>query len=165
MAAFGLEITGDTRAVLRFDRFPAAAHDRLLAVLEGLMQRLLAAVLADEPDKTGALRSLTGGRVYDHGTRIAAVVGIRALTQGEARKAAALEYGSHKALTMRAHQATLTHLWGRAISPITVDIPAHGRTPNIEAQRFLRDPIEAIRADAIAEMRAALDGAVQDTES
>jgi hypothetical protein len=162
MPQFGLEITGDTKAVLRFQQFPQAAHDRLLTVLRSLEARLEAAVLAQEPTATGAMRTLTGGRVYDHGARIAAVVGVRATSANEARKAAALEYGSHKALTVRAHTASLSHLWSRAIATISVQVPAHPRTPNIDEVRFLRGPLDALRSDAIAEMEAAVASATQD---
>jgi hypothetical protein len=162
MADFGIELVNDQRVNLRFDRFPEAVHDRLLATLKSLEARLEAAVLAAEPSATGRMRSLSGGRVYDHGNRIAAVVGVRTDNESDARKAAALEYGSHRALQVRAHEAKLAHFWNRAVNPIMVEVRAHSRTPNIQQQRFLRDPIQAMRADAIAEMRAALDGAVGD---
>jgi hypothetical protein len=161
--SFGVDIVGDTRAVLRFERFPAAAHDRLLATLKSLEKRLEAAVLAEEPEKSGKLKSLTGGRVYDHGDRIAAVVGVRVTNANQARKAAALEYGSRgTSITVSAHTAKLDHLWSRAISPISVNVPSFNRTPTITAKRFLRGPIQVLHDEAIAEMRAALDAAVAD---
>jgi hypothetical protein len=159
---FAIELTDERRAVLRFETFPAFAHDRLLAALQNIEARLEAAVIADEPQQKGKLRSLTGGRVYDHGNRIAAVVGVRATDQNEARKAAALEYGSHQALMVRAHAAKLAHLWGRAISPMMVQVSAHSRTPNIEAHRFLREPIGRMRAEFLAELRAAVEAAAQE---
>lgn len=166
MASFGIQIEGDRRAVLRFEKFPAAAHDRLKATLESLKDRLIAAVHADEPRLSGQLVQMTGGRVYDHGDRIAAVVGVRAETADEARKAAALEYGSRRrALMLRAHQAKLSHLWSRAISPIIVTVPAHSRVPNIDPRRYLRDPLEAMREEALAEMEAAVAAAAEETPS
>ena len=161
--SFGIDIIGDKRAVLRFERFPDAAHDRLLATLQSLEKRLEQAVLAAEPEKSGELKSLTGGRVYDHGDRIAAVVGVRVTNANQARKAAALEYGSRgTSITVSAHTAKLAHLWSRAISPISVNVPSFNRTPTITAKRFLRGPIQALHATALAEMRAALDAAVED---
>ena len=164
MVDFGITLTGDTSTILRFEQFPQAVHARLLATLNSIEQRLEAAVVAAEPVKQGQLVALTGGRVYDHGDRIAAVVGVRTKDQDSALKAMALEYGSHKALMVRAHEAKLTHLWGRAISPMMVQVAQHSRVPNIDPRRFLRDPAAAIRAEAIAEMRASLDQAVRDTE-
>jgi hypothetical protein len=158
---FGLEITGDRTATLRFEQFPQQAHDRLLTALQAIEARLEAAVLAQAPDKTGALRSLIGGRVYDHDTRIAAVVGVRTTAAAQARKASALEYGSHAPIAVRAHTAKLAHFWSRMVNPIMVDVRAHGRTPNIVAKKFLRGPIEAIRGQALAELQAALDAAVE----
>ena len=159
---FGLDLQGsDAKVILRFQQFPRDVHDRLLLAMRSIEQRLEVAVVAGEPARTGALRQLTGGRVYDHDTRIAAVVGVRATSPNEAKKAAALEYGSSKPLTVRAHEASLAHVYSRAIAPITVQIGAHARTPNIDPFRFLRGPPQAIRSQAIADMRAAVDQAVQ----
>ena len=161
-----VDLTGDTRAVLRFEKFPAALHDRLFATLQSLEKRLEAAVLAAEPERSGELKSLTGGRVYDHGDRIAAVVGVRTRNANDARKAAALEYGSRgTAVHEKAHTMRLNHLWSRAISEITVNVPTYDRVPSIAARLFLRGPIKAMHETAIAEMRTALDTAVQDTSA
>ena len=143
MTDFAIELTDERRAVLRFETFPAFAHDRLLAALQNIEARLEAAVIADEPQQKGKLRSLTGGRVYDHGNRIAAVVGVRAPDQNEARKAAALEYGSHQALKLRAHAAKLAHLMGAG--NLADDGAGIGTQPHAEHRgaAVLRDPIAA----------------------
>jgi len=156
---FGIKLDGDQKVVLRFENFPQAVHDRLLETMRGLETRLETAVIAAEPSLSGQLRALTGGRVYDHGDRIAAVVGVRTQTADEAKKAAALEYGSNKSVAVRAHTATLAHLWSRAIAPIMVQVSASSRLSNIDPRRFLRDPINAMRASAIDEMRQALSAA------
>ena len=162
MTTFGMKIDGDRKAVLRFEQFPQAAHDRLLASLRSIEKRLEAAVVAAEPSRSGALKALTGGRVYDHGDRIAAVVGVRAMTAQEARKAMALEFGSHRSIEVKAHKASLDHLWSRAFGPIQVNVAGHSRTTNIDAQRFLRGPLDEIRDQAQAEMQAAVDLAIAD---
>lgn len=160
---FAVGISGDTQAALWFDQFPTFAHDRLLAALQDIEQRLEAAVIAAEPNKTGALRALTGGRVYDHGSRIAAVVGVRASSQSEALKAAALEYGSRgQAIKIRAHKMKLDHIYARAISAISVNVPDYTRTPKIGAHNFLRGPIDAMRSASIAQLEAAVEQATQD---
>lgn len=164
MATLGIELVDERRATLRFEQFPQFAHDRLLLALRNIEQRLEAAVRAAEPSRTGKLQAQTGGRVYDHGSRIAAVVGVRAPDANDAKKAAALEYGSKQALMIRAHSMKLTHLWGRAISPITVRTLPHPRVPNLPAQRFLRGPLEAMRASALAEMQAVVTAAVKDAD-
>jgi hypothetical protein len=153
---FGIAIDGDQRVTLRFEQFPDTLHERLLGTLQRLEQRLEQMVLAQEPARTGALRQLTGGRVYEHPDRIAAVVGVRSQSANEAKKAAALEYGSHRSLVVRAHTAKLSHLWARAINPIIVYIPSHSRVSDISPQRFLRGPIDAMRGEAVAELRAAV---------
>ena len=115
--------------------------------------------------RTGRLESETGGRVYDHGDRMSAVVGVRAKGGDEAGKAAALEYGAHKPFEVRAHAATLAHLWSRAIAPISIEVPAHLRHPNIAAHRFLRGPIDQLRAEFIAELRQAVEAAAAEASA
>jgi hypothetical protein len=163
MTAFGIEVTGDRAAILRFDQFPKAAHDRLYEALTQIEQQLEAAVIAAEPTRSGMLRSQTGGRVYDHENRIAAVVGVRAESGNDARKAAALEYGSKgTSIAVQAHLMTLDHIWRRAISPIAVDVPEYMRRPMIAPHEFLRGPVDAIRSTAIAQMQDAVNQATQD---
>ena len=157
---FGIELTGDRRATLRFDQFPTFAHDRLLAALQRIEQRLEAAVRAQVPVKTGKLQSLVGGHVYDHVNRIAAVVGIVDKTQQGARKAAALEFGS-RGVSIAMHRVTSTaSLLARANRPLKSE---WRRTPTLQPHRFLRGPLDAIRGSAIAEMRAAIDQAIADS--
>ena len=160
---FGLEIKGDQSAVLRFDKFPDAAHDRLLEALRGIEARLEAAVIAAEPTLTGALKNETGGAVYDHGNRIAAVVGVRA-RGNDAAKAGALEWGAHRGFIVKAHQMSLGHFWSRLVDKRMVSVPDYNRIPNVAERRFLRDPIAAMGDEALAEMRAALGEAVKDED-
>jgi hypothetical protein len=163
MAEFiGIEVQGERQVALRFEQFPQFAHDRILAALQDIEGRLEAAVRGAEPARTGRLQGETGGRVYDHGDRMAAVVGVRARSgdSNEAGKAAALEYGAHRAFEVRAHAMSLTHLWGRAIAPISVQVAGHTRRPNISERRYLRGPIDAIRGAALDQIRNAVAEAV-----
>ena len=163
---FAVDIAGDTRAVLRFDRFPAVLHDRLLATLTSLERRLEAAVLAAEPERSGELKSLTGGRVYDHGDRIAAVVGVRTKSQSKARKAAALEYGSRGvAVAEIGHKMRLDHAWLHARIGAPVDVKAISRTPTLRAMNFLRGPIKSLQQSALSEMRAAIEAAGAESDA
>lgn len=169
MPDFGVSLNGsDRKVILRFAEFPVAAHDRLLAALRNIEARLEAAVLASLPaDKSGNLRSMVGGRVYDHGNRIAAVVGVRvkdaASPAQAARKALTLEFGNRgNAITMKAHRMRLDHVWANAITPKMVDVGSYSRTPTIAAMNFLRGPAAAIRPQAIAEMQAAVAAAQKD---
>lgn len=158
---FGLVLEGERAVTLRLEKFTADVHARLLETMRSLEQRLEAAVIAAEPNLTGALRAITGGRVYEHDTRIAAVVGVRAQGTQEAGKASALEYGSKgTAFAVRAHHATLWHVYARAIAPMTVEVADHTRIGTIDPRRFLRSAVDGLKTTAIAEMRRALDQAV-----
>lgn len=167
MTAFSIQITGDRETRIRLEQFPDGVYDRLVIAMEGIEQRLEVAVLAAEPKRTGALRAITAGRVYhDNPNRVAAVVGIRADNAEDAKKAAALEYGSRgTSIDVAAHQASLAHIWSRAVSPLTVNVGPHSRVPNITAQRFLRGPMDMTRAQAFADLQGAVDGAVEDANA
>jgi hypothetical protein len=163
---FGIALTGDREVVLRFQQFPKMAHDRLLVAMKDIEMRLEAAVKSQMPKKSSKMLGQTGGRVYDHDNRIAAVVGVRAPDQNDALKAQALEFGSHKTFTVRAHQMKLDHFWHLAISPIDVTVKRDGvdgaRKTNLPALRFLRGPLHALEAQAVQQMQEAIDAAAQD---
>jgi len=157
---FGLVISGERNTSLRFDQFPTACHDRLLAAMERIKDRMVTAIQAAEPNKSGALKGQTGGRVYDHGNRIAAVAGVRAMTANDAKKAAALEYGS-RGTPVVMHRLNS----GRTVVARRLSRPLVGqwtRTPTIAAHRFLRGPADSLREGAIDEMRAAVGAAAED---
>jgi hypothetical protein len=157
---FGITVDPESerKIILRFQKFPQAVHDRLLATLWSIERRLASAVIAAEPVDKGQLREMTGGRVYDHDTRIAAVVGVRAPD----KKAASLEYGAHRPHAVKTHMMRLDHFWALAVSPRMVEVPTFQRTPNIVEQRFLRNSVRAIAATAVEEMRQAVGKAVDD---
>jgi hypothetical protein len=157
--SIGFEVAGERLVALRFEEFPERLRARLKGALDNIERRLEAAVRAAEPERTGRLHSETGGQVYEHPDRIAAVVGVRVPSAEEAGKAAALEYGAHGSFAVRAHTATLSHLFARAIAPIQVQVAAHTRRANITERRYLRSPIDAIRSEALDELRQAVSQA------
>ena len=158
-----VKIEGDRAAGLRFETFPTYAHDRLLTSLQNIERRLEAAVRSAVPRKSGELQQLIGGRVYDHKTRIAAVVGLGSKDPTEIKKTLSLEFGSRgKSVTLRAHGMRLAHFWDTQVTERIVRIPSHSRIPNIMARRFMRDPFQAMRSSALAEMEAAVEQAKKD---
>lgn len=148
-----LGLKGEREVAARFEEMPRALLDRLLERIGDLTGRLYDAIEADEPEgKSGRLRSETGSRVTDRGTRITGSVAVTA----EFAKAGALEYGAHRSTTVSAHQARLTHVFGRVAS-LEVQVGAHTRRLNIAERRFLRDPVAAMRGEIEAEIQAAVD--------
>lgn len=158
MSDIGVFITGDRELALRFERFPAALHAKLLQRISGLTSDLEALVESQVPRRTGKLAGEITARIRDSD---ASISGIVTLT-GDYAKAAALEYGAHGIANVSAHAARLTHLWGRATgAPLTVEVPTHTRHVNISAHRFLRGP----EAQMIEQVRAELQSAVDETLS
>jgi hypothetical protein len=159
-----LEIQGERKVSQQFDRFPTIAHDKLLERITALTDRLYAAVLAAEPRKTGRLAETTKRTVYDDsGRRIAGVVTVDA----DFAKAATLEYGSHKTITIgqipgfaRARQAKRSVKVDMKIARGIVGA-SFQRTLNITALYYLRGPLAEIADDAIIEMQGALEEATR----
>ena len=144
-------VTGDRQVGLRFDAFPDALHDDLLAAIGALGQQLDDMVLAAEPDLTGRLRSETRLRIFDDKTRIKAEVDVSA----EQAKAGALEYGAHRATKVGAHHMRLDHAWRRALSePMDVLVADYTRTPDIAEVDFLRGPLGEMSPQIIERLNA-----------
>lgn len=159
-----MRFDGELKVARRFVEFPDFAREHLVEALKLVEARLEAAILADEPDRTGALRSLTRGAVFDDKDRIAAKVAVVTDDPNLIRKAAALEYGSRGiAVSLQAHKARLGHFWSRHVTERMVEVEAHSRVPTIAAQRFLRDPVAAVREEALVEMQAAVTAAAEES--
>jgi hypothetical protein len=155
--AVKVTITGAREAGARFDRFPLAARDKIIARIHALTDRLYERILSAEPFRTGQLKSETVAREFDDRTeRIAGYVSIYApFYTGEYAKAATLEYGTDKPRKIASRGGLLTRLTGssRRIEA-RLSKPVH-----IEAMRFLRGPLEDMRAEVETELEAALDEA------
>jgi hypothetical protein len=148
----GLTIDIDERAVIaHLEQFPAALQRALVPPITRLTGQLLAQVVAAEHSRTGKLRSDTRSFVD---VKENAVLGrIRILGDGLPNlKAAALEYGSHRSVEVKAHPMQLAHVWGRAMEPRAVMVAAFRRQTNIAAERFLHDPFAGISAEATAQI-------------
>jgi hypothetical protein len=163
MDEFGLQLEGDRRVGLRFEEFPERARQRLAAAMDSITQRLLARVEAAEPIKTGKLRGETTAYVSSGPNFVKGTVAIRvpkgAQAGVEAGKAAALEYGAHKSIAVKAYSRTLDHVFLHAIAPTEQLVRAYVRRANIAEQRFLRGPIDEMRDQILTELREAVEGA------
>lgn len=162
---FGVKV--DPRKVqLNLDEFPVEVQMRMVSSITSLTSRLQARVTAAEPDRSGKLRSQTHSRVYHDANKIAGRVFVLAESDPRTRrgsldagKAAALEYGAHGAVKVKAHPARLDHIYSRTIPPIVVEVDPFTRRANIAEHRFLRGPLAEMSEDALSQLRQALDAA------
>jgi len=160
-----VEITGDRQVGLKFEEFPRQAHDRLLETITKMTDRLEAAVLGSEPFLTGKLRSTTVEKVYsDNPDRIAGYVRIIA----DFGKAGALEYGSHRTITVNSRSAgqrgrqghlRILSMFAKASNAVAA---AYTRTTNIAAEAFLRNSLGDLEAEFLAELDQAMQEAVDE---
>lgn len=151
-----IELINDTKAGLRFENFPVAAHDALLERITALTRQLESAVMSAAPVATGKLASEIRSFVDDNTTKIAGKVKVLSSGKGDHGKIAALEYGATGRFQVAAHQRVVTQIFGRAVSPTLQMVDAYSRGANIVEHAFLRGPLAAIRAEAVAQMRAAI---------
>ncbi len=156
MTAIHFAVTGDREVALKFEEFPRQVHDRLLERIRDLTAELETNVRAAEPERTGRLRSETSSRIFDQPTRIHGQVSIAA----EFGKAGALEYGSHRKIEVRAHQARLDHVFSR-LADLEVEVGAHARLTDVAEHRFLRGPLESMTPEILASLEEALSAAAQ----
>lgn len=138
-----------------FETIPDNLHKGLLDRITEFTERLAGRIRSVEPARTGKLRSETVDKIDDYGDRITGRVMIaQNLPSKEYARAAALEYGAHKRMTVTEHQARLDHVFSRRlIAPMQVIVDRHGRTPNIASRRFMRGPTAQIAPDFIDAIR------------
>lgn len=150
-----VEISTDRAAGLKFDEFPEQARQRLRAAITGLIGELEGRIQSAEPSLTGKLRSETEPVVEEYPNRITGRVSITA----DFAKAAALEYGAHATVLVKAHSASLDHIYGKFVDPMTVLVAAHARKVNIGEHRFLRGPLAAMEGQILESLQQALTDA------
>jgi phage gpG-like protein len=86
--------------------------------------------------RTGRLRNSITTDVQIDGDRVIGRIGT-AVVYGRIH-----ELGYSGPIGVRAHSRTIRQAFGRAISPVTVDVRAHTRQADIPARPFLRPAIE-----------------------
>lgn len=162
MDSIKIDIAGDRQAGLRFDEFPDVLYEDLRKEIEELSLELLLRVEAATPSRTGLLRSEERLRLFTDKDRITGYIDVKADGQQEHIKAGALEYGAHKKHKVSSHTMRLDHFWEQKLdAPITVLVDAiPDRTANITEIAFLRGPLEAMRPEIAARLRAVVENAV-----
>jgi hypothetical protein len=160
----GIQLIGDRRVALRFDKFPEIAREKLLAVITQFQGNLFSAIQAKIPrGKTGNIANALEGGVENSKYKVRGWV---SLMGGDVNKvilpAAALEYGSNSSITVKAKEGrVLRTVYGRYINPMLVNVSSYDRTTNIAAQRFMRGPLEDMSSSAINAMSQAVQEAVE----
>lgn len=138
-------MTGGRTVERRIEYFEQRFHGKLRAVIEALTSRLLSAVEAAEPERTGRLRRQTRQRIFERPNRISGRV-TAASRRADALKAAALEYGSKRQIAVAAYTRGADGA-----------VAAYTRKSNISAMRFLRGPFAEMRGDIEEQLQEALD--------
>lgn len=160
-----VEITGDRRALLRFENFPNELYDALRAEIESLTNELFGRVLAAVPHDSGKLASEIHKKVHADPERISGQVFVSTrISADEARKAAALEYGSRrKKISVKAHSREVHTVHGRALAaPLEALIKAYDRTPNIMQRAFERGTLDEMRPQIIQRLQSVVSTSVAD---
>jgi hypothetical protein len=160
MDSIKIGLTGDRQAGLRFEEFPDHLYEGLRQEIDALTNELFARVVAATPELTGDLRAHERVRIFTDENRITGYVDIGGTTAAEIKKAAALEYGAHKATSVKSHSMKLDHAWGNALSaPMDVIVAAYSRTPNIAEHAFERGPLAEMRGEINARLNAVVERA------
>lgn len=161
MSEFRVEVVGERRLLALFESFPEEMRAALVAAMTSITNELYARVLGAAPERTGALRALITQRVIqgkDFVRGEVSVSGDGANAGAAARKAAALEYGAHKAVSVASYSRRHDHVFAHKIPVMTVTIAeAYQRRVNIVERRFLRGPLEEMHGEILARLQAAVE--------
>lgn len=163
----GVTVTthGDRELALRFESFPHALHDQLLARISGLTAQLLARVVSATPHLTGDLQGEETERIFgDSPERVAGYVGVYAPGDPakEYPKAATLEYGTNK--PRRAFQRR-AGLMAALLGPRLRVIGKLSKVVHIEPVRYLRDSLDEMEPEVVTAFQDVLNQAIADDNS
>lgn len=147
-------VAGDRDIAVRLERMPAIVHQRLVASITSLTERLLGQVRAREPRRTGRLQGETVDRITETADLVRGAVTVATGSGNEHGKAAAEEYGAHGAANVRAFSRSGHTPQG---NPASQMVEAYTRRLNIVARRYLRDPLDEMRGAVHDEIERALE--------
>lgn len=150
-------ISGERDVAARLDQFPARVHDRLLARITSLTNRMAADERSRAPSRTGRLRSEIKARIDETPDLVRGRVTVDTSgDRNERAKAGALEYGAHRAAAVKAFDRA-----GHTPSgdPASQAVAAYSRRTNIIERRFMRGALDDLRGEARAALDEALAGA------
>jgi hypothetical protein len=146
---FAIEVN-DTKLLAHFAQLPPLLRENIRKTITVLTTELLARVRAAEPVRTGLMRAST--RMYVDSTEEWVRGRVRIVATGHASRLGAafgaLEYGAHRSFAVRAYAR-------RGIA-----VRAYERTANIQAQRFLRGSLDAMREQAAAAIKETVDKSI-----
>lgn len=151
----GAIISGDQAAVLHLEQIPDVVHRRLLAPITSLTARLLAAVRAREPKRTGRLVNETKMRITEAGDVVRGQVFVAASGPNEHGKAGALEYGARRRVSVSGYQRSGHTPTG---APAEQIVAAYTRQANIIARHYERGPLDEMRPEIVRELDEAMLG-------
>jgi hypothetical protein len=150
---FTIDAPNEASLKVRFDKFNNDLRKALTGPINKATAQLYANVQANTPVDTGSLRGAEHSYVAqgDDWMRGYVTVGPE---RGEAFnvKAAALEYGSHKRISVGQYSTSRSVFWGLFSGPRQELIGQYFRRTNIDADRYLRDAFtpglqESFKAD------------------
>lgn len=156
-----VEVKSALRAGIRLDEFPDHLYEDLAREITALSSELLARVQAATPEHTGRLRSQERVRVFRDKDRITGYVDIAGKKGSQDfAKAAALEYGAHRATKVAAHRMRLDHYWEHKLgAPVSVLVGAYSRTPDIAEVSFERGALIGMQSEITDRLNAVVDRA------
>ena len=148
-------IQGERDIALRLEQMPQVVHQRLLSRIGALTARLYAAVEEREPRRTGKLTGETVEVIDETPDLVRGRVRVAARDRNEWGKAAALEYGAHGSVTVRAYQRQGHTPRG---TPAQQMVEAYQRRVNIPERRYERGALEGMRGEIKADLEQVLQG-------
>jgi hypothetical protein len=163
---FDAVVTGDREVALHFAQFPQRLHDKLLERIQKLTMKLYVRVVQLAPMDSAAPSGLHLPQEFvsiikNHTDSIEGVVTMpKGLPQREYIKAGAMEYGVNTEAQMTPYMRLMSQAFGRPVTPRDILIGAYPRKMNMESRRYLRDALEGMEAEAVAEFTDALNEAI-----
>lgn len=162
---FGIEMVGDRKVALRFDKFPEELRQAFIAPTKAATKRIAGHVRTEVP--TGEKADLPGLVIEQFFNDPDQVSG-RVTFSDRFAKVGALEWGApgkRNRNLVREHKAQLGHYWAHRLQrPITVMIAAHRRQLNVKQHRFLRNALADEGEDYVEALRAVVDAKADQDE-
>ena len=165
MPDFSIEVVGDRKVALRFEKFPERLRAAFVEPIQYLTRRLAGKVRQRAPrGKKGELPGLVIEQFFNDPDQVSG----RVTFSDQYAKVGALEYGApgpRNRNMVKEHKAQLGHFWHLRLNrPITVMVAAHRRQLNTPQFAMLRGPLAEMSGEVISELQAVVNTAAETEE-
>lgn len=159
MSGISGTVRGGEQIVARFQNIGGGVRERMLAILDRFSTSLEGYIKTDKLSgqvlnrRSGRLSNAVNSRVESTASRVSGIAGVNLQKAAYGR---AHEYGYTGSVTVPAHTRMLTMVFGKSVSPRTINVRGHSMFMRLPERSYMRSSLRDKGPEGVEMVRAGL---------